>query len=201
MGTNRRISGLLCLLAFSGLFGCATVMDEVGRMARLSQCQFRIASVEKTVLAGVPLQGGHIEDLDLLALAKLQSAFSSGKLPLSFTLNLEAKNPNPRPAGMSRMEWTALLDGEKLTSGVLEKPVEIPPDNGVGTIPLSVALDLKKTLSGRTMDSLIQLALNVAGEGTKPSKVALEIKPSVTVGGQLVEYPGVVTVGREFTSK
>jgi hypothetical protein len=163
--------------------GCATVAEEIGRMAAFSQCQFRLASVTKTTLAGVPLQGGTIEDINLMNLAKLQSAFSSGTLPLRFTLGMEVKNPNTRPAGMSRMEWNALLDGERLTSGVLEEAFEVGAEK-TGTLPLAVILDLTKLFSGKTLDSMVGLALNVAGEGEKPTRVTLQVKPSMTVGGQ-----------------
>lgn len=178
--------------------GCASVMEEVGRMATLSRCQFRIASLGNTRLAGVPLQGGEPGDLNLPDLARIQSAFSSGTLPLRFTLNLEVKNPNSSPAGLSRMEWVAFVDDQRLTSGSLEKSVTIPPRGGVGTLPLEVALDLKQTMSGKTLDSLIRLALNVAGQGSEPSKMKLEIKPSITVEGRAIDYPGVITVTREY---
>src|SRR5579885_2856768 len=92
----------LYLLSFSG---CAT-LQQLGQMANLSQCQFRLASVEQTRLAGIPLQGVNgPADIGPLDLLKLQSAFASGTLPLQCTLNLEARNPNGSSAGMSRMEW------------------------------------------------------------------------------------------------
>lgn len=187
----------LPLLPFSG---CAT-LQQLSQMANLSQCQFRLASVEQTSLAGIPLQGvngpANLGPLDLL---KLQSAFASGTLPLQCTLNLEARNPNGSPAGMSRMEWVLFMDGNRLTSGVLEKQVEIAPNGGTGAFPLGVSLDLLQVLSGKTLDSMVNLASNIAGEGTRPTRITLQVKPSITVGGQTVDYPGYVTVSHDFGS-
>jgi len=64
-----------------------------------------------------------------------------------------------------------------------------------------VSLDLAKLLSGETLDPMINLALNVAGEGTKPTKVTLKIKPSILIEGQELEYPGYVTVSQEFSAE
>lgn len=198
---SSAVAPILSLVLSALLFsGCAAVAEQISAMANLTRCQFRLASVEKTALAGIPLQGTKVSDINLLDLARLKSSFSAGSLPLRFTVNMEVKNPNTSKAGLHRMEWTALLDGETMTSGVLEKSVEIAPDNGVGNLPLEVALDLKKTFSGRTLDSLLNLAMNVAGEGTKPTRLTFQVKPSMTVAGQTLVYPGFVTVNHEFSS-
>jgi len=196
---KRGISALFFLGIFI-LSGCATVMDQVGQMVTFAQCQFRLASVAQTTLAGVPLQGGKVSDISLVNLAKLQSAFSKGTLPLEFTVNMEVRNPNSSKAGMSRMAWNLLVDGTQLTSGLLEKAVEIGPSK-TGALPMAVSLDLKKVLSGKSLDSMINLALGVAGEGTEPSKMTLQVKPSMTVAGQVLIYPGYVNVTHEFPAK
>jgi hypothetical protein len=191
--------GLLVLGAFV-FTGCAEVMDQLNKMANFTKCQFRLVSVDKTTLAGVPIQGAQRSDISVLNMAKLTAAFASGKLPLNFTLNLEAKNPNDSAAGMNKMAWIAYLDDSELTNGMLEKAVDIPA-NGVGDIPLVVGLDLKDLMTGKTLNSMINLALNVAGEGTNPSKLTMKVKPSIQVGGQELAYPDYVTVSHEFASK
>lgn len=192
---------LLMLLLFAFAFtGCAEVMDQIDKMANFAKCQFRLASVENTALAGIPLQSANLSDISPLNLIKLQTVFTSGTLPLGFTLNLEVKNPNSSAAGMNKVEWILLMDNNQLTSGALAKAVDIPA-NGVGNLPMDISLDLRKTLSGKTLDSMINLALNVAGEGNKPSKLTLQLKPSIQVSGQTIDYPDYITVSHEFTSK
>jgi LEA14-like dessication related protein len=194
-----RFSILLILGAFV-FTGCAEVMDQINKMANFTKCQFRLVSVDNVSLAGVVIQGAKASDISVLKMAKLTAAFTSGKLPLNFTLNMEVKNPNDSPAGMNKMAWIAFVDDNELTNGTMEKSVDIPA-NGVGTLPLSVGLDLKDALTGKTLNSMINLALNIAGEGTNPSRLTMKVKPSVKVAGQELVYPDYVTVSHEFAAK
>jgi hypothetical protein len=93
------------------------------------------------------------------------------------------------------------MDGNPLTNGVLVKSVSIAPNNGVGVLPVEVQLDLKKALSGKNLDSMINLAKNVAGEGTQPTRLTMQVKPSMKVGRQELQYPGYIKVTHEFASK
>jgi hypothetical protein len=192
--------GILALLGGFLFSGCAEVMDQLNKMANLTKCEFRLASVQDVSLAGVRLQGAKASDISVMNMAKLTAAFASGRLPLDFTLNLQAKNPNDSPAGMNRMAWIALLDGNELTHGSLEKAVDIPA-GGTGDIPLAVGLDLKDMMTGKTLNSMLNLALNVAGEGSNPTKVTMKVKPSIKVAGREIEYPDYVSVSHEFASK
>jgi hypothetical protein len=187
----------LVVFAFSG---CASVMQQLNGMATLTKCQFRLASVEGTTLAGISLQGD-ASQMGVMSLLKLQETFATGTLPLRFTLYVEVKNPNTSAAGMSQMEWTLYMDGNPLTNGVLVKSVSIAPNNGVGVLPVEVQLDLKKALSGKNLDSMINLAKNVAGEGTQPTRLTMQVKPSMKVGRQELQYPGYIKVTHEFASK
>lgn len=198
---KKRSVPFLALLAFIPFFtGCAEIKAQLERMASFSKCDFRMESVEKTAVAGIKVQGlKSVSEIPILELAKLQSVLSTGKLPLTFILNLEAKNPNASDAGMNKFEWILLMDGDEMTTGLVEKAVEIPA-KGVGTIPLAVSFDLRKVLSGKTLDSMLNLALNIAGEGTKPTRLSLKLKPSITVEGQELDYPGYITVTHEFSS-
>lgn len=168
-------------------------------MASLTQCQFRLSSVNQVSLSGIPLQGGtSFSDINPMDLLKLRSSFSTQTLPLEFTVNVEAKNPNSSPAGMNRMEWILFIDGNRMTSGVLEKQVEIPANGGAGDFPLVMNLNLFEALSGKTFNSMVNLALNIAGEGTQPTHVTLQVKPSIMVGDQTLDYPDYITVNHDF---
>jgi hypothetical protein len=171
-------------------------------METFSKCQFRLASVEGVTVADIPMQGvTKISDINVMDLLKLKGALSGGALPLHLTLNLEVKNPNSSPAGMNKFEWLLYMDDNQLTSGILEKRVEIGPNGAVGTVPLAVELDLRKVLSGKTLDSMLNLAMNIAGEGTKPTRLTVKMKPSILVANQELEYPDYVTVSHDFTAE
>jgi hypothetical protein len=185
-----------------GLPGCSTLAKQFGELTAFTRCQFRLASVSDVSLLGIPLKGKtRVADFNLLDAAKLQRALAGGSLPLKLTLEVEVKNPNASKASLSGMEWTLLLDGGQFAKGRMEKPVTVPPNGGVRPLPLSVTVDLNQTLSGRNFDSMLNLALNIAGEGSKPTRLTMKVKPSVTVAGQGIPYPGTLSVGHTFGGK
>ncbi len=200
---NKGRISLLVLFSLGALFfsGCAPAVKQIKELVAFSKCQFRMVSVEKTTLAAFALQGGQIIDIEPYTLMNLQQAYTAGSLPLQFTLNLEVKNPNAFPAGMNRMDWILLLDNNQVASGMLEPSMEIPPNNGTKTFPLVVSFDLVKALSGKTLDSMVNLAMNIAGKGTWPSQVTFQVKPGILIEGQMLEYPGYVTVSQDFPAQ
>jgi hypothetical protein len=182
------------------LAGCKTLQD-FAKMATFARCEFRLASVEDVTLSGIALQGktkpGDFGFQDLL---KLQGVLATGKLPLKFTANLDVRNPNSTDAAMNKLAWILYLDDTELSNGVLDQRVEVPA-NGSGSVPLVIAVDLRQVLSGKALNSMINLALNVSGEGTTPTRVTLKAKPSVVIEGQELDYPGYLTVTHEFSAQ
>jgi hypothetical protein len=100
---------------------------------------------------------------------------------------------------MTRFAWVLFMDGNELTRGQLDQGFEIPA-GGTAPIPLAVTLDLRQVLNGKALNSMLNLALNLAGEGTKPTRVSLKMKPSIRVGNQDLDYPDYITLTQDFGS-
>jgi len=176
------------------------VVQQVQQVSNLSKCSFRLQSVDQITLAGINVQNiKKVADLSLFDAGKLAAAVASRQFLLDFTLNLEARNPNPASAGMTRVDWILLIDDMEMTRGVLDKAVTIPANNGSASIPLQMQLDLKQVLSGKSADAILNFGLNLAGTGNKPTRFTLQIKPTITIGGFPVTYPGYLNVKTEFT--
>jgi len=177
------------------------VMKQVSEMSNLAKCDFKLQSVQQLRLAGIDVQNvKKISDLSMFDGAKLASAVASQQLPLDFTINIEAKNPNATPAGMTRIDWVLLIDDVEMTQGILDKQVTIPANNGLAVIPMQMHVDLKKALSGKSADAIINFGMNLAGSGSKPTRFTLRMKPTITVGGFPVTYPGYLNVKTEYGS-
>ncbi len=89
----------MCTLIF---VSACDVLNQVSQMSNLAKCDFKLQSVQKLNLAGINVQNvKKISDLNMFDAAKLASAVANQQFPLDFTLNIEAKNPNPNPAGRS----------------------------------------------------------------------------------------------------
>src|SRR5258708_5259519 len=159
----------LALLALLSLTGCET-LKQFAQAVTFAQCQFRLASVDGTQVAGIPIQGiTSVSDIGFVNLAQLQAAFAGGGLPLEFTVNVEVKNPNGSDAAMNNLAWILYLDDNEMSSGVLMQRGQVPANGGTGTVPLAVSLDLLKVFSGQAFNSILNAALNVAGEGSHPT--------------------------------
>jgi len=178
--------------------GCS-FLDQFSQMRTFAHCKFRLAGVEQVRLAGVSIQGKtSIKQFGIMDGIKLTAALKGGALPLSFILNVEVQNPNAETAGMNRMAWILLIDGREMVRGQLDRHIEIAPNGGVTPLPLEIAVDLRQALSGQSGDSMLNLAFNVAGEGTHPTHVTLQVKPSILIAGQSVDFPDYITVSTEF---
>lgn len=192
MKFNRIIA--LLLIAFVIIPGC----DILQQMITFTKCEFKMNSLTDARLANIDVQTKNsFKDLTFMDAANVTKALLSGKLPLTFNLNIEAKNPNTSAASMQKMEWKAFIDDVEMAAGVMDQKVAIPP-GGSQVIPLTVAIDLKKALSGKSKDALLNFGFNLAGAGNYPTRVQLSIKPTIYVGSFALAYPGYFTLKKEF---
>lgn len=153
-------------------------------------------------IAGVRIDNKNsISDLNLIDAGRITTSLLAGKLPLTFNLNVEAKNPNSTLAAMNRMEWIAILDNVEVLRGAVNDRVEISPNNGTTTIPVKISVDLKEVLSSKSKDALLNLAFNLTDPKGNPSRVKLKIRPTLMLGSVPVQYPGYITLSQNFKAQ
>jgi hypothetical protein len=175
-------------------------------MATLAKCDFKLNSVKQLTLAGVNIQQiKSIKDLGLIDAGVITAALAGGQLPLSFTLNIEAKNPNDQLAAMNRLDWILFIDKIEMLQGTLTEKVQIPANGGTSVIPLYMNMDLKKVLSGKSAETIINFGFNLAGMGGEPTRITVKAKPTIMVGSREITYPGYISIttkyGNESDSK
>ena len=194
----------LLALFIANLFlisGC-DILEQAAQVANLTKCEFRLKSVDQLRLAGVNIQQvNNLSDLNFIDAARITAAATGTNLPLNFTLNVEAKNPNSAIAGLNRLDWILLIDGIEMVSGVNEQNFQIAANGGTSTIPLTIGINLKEALKGKSGDAIVNFGMNLAGNGNKPTRITLKAKPSIMVSGRSIAYPGYLTVENEFTSR
>jgi hypothetical protein len=155
-------------------------------------------SLSNASLANVQVQNKKsFKDLTFVDAANVTKSLLGGTLPLTFDLNIEVKNPNASAASMQKMEWKAFLDDIQIAEGVMDQKVAIEP-GASQIIPLRVAVDLKKVFNKETKDALINFGFNLADAGGYPTRVKLDIKPTIYVGTFALAYPGYFTLKKEF---
>jgi hypothetical protein len=193
---NKTICASLILIIAT--FTSCSVLQQTSEMKTFGKCEFRIESTRNMKLAGVNMQDKTTKSqLSLIDITKIGAAVASGSLPLTFELNIAAKNPNPGLAAMNKLDWILIIDDAEMTRGVLNQRVEIPA-NSIAQFPVQINFDVMKSLNGKSADALINFALNLAGTGTRPTRIKLKAKPTILIGTTPVEYPGYITIRQEF---
>ena len=173
--------------------------SQIKEFTNLLTCDFRLASANNITLGGVNVQKlKSFSDLALIDGATLLASVASGSLPLNFTLNVEARNPNKEKAALSKLDWMAFIDDTQIAAGTTAQRVEIAPNNGTGTFPIRINTDLVKILSGQSGKNIVNFGLNLVDAGNRPTRISLKAKPTVMVGSYAVQYPGFITIKKDF---
>jgi LEA14-like dessication related protein len=194
----KKIIALLSMVAV--LFAC-DVAKQLSGTYNMTQCKYEYQSISGLSLAGINLQNvNNISSLNPLNAAKLLAAFtsSSGNLPLNFTLNLNVTNPGVQTALLNGLSYILEIDGIEMTQGLLNKQIQVAA-GGTSVLPVELAFDLKKVLSGQSLEAMKNLAFNFAGIGTASSNVTFRLKPNFNIGGKTISSPNYIPVS--FTLK
>ncbi|HSL90714.1 MAG TPA: hypothetical protein VK870_15530 [Ignavibacteriaceae bacterium] len=191
---------ILSLLIVIALIGIQCSIYQT--MVNLSRLQFKLGDVNSFSLMNIPISNKtSISDFSALDVINITSSVSEGKFPVSFILNVNAKNPNDGTGGYTRTDatlkdfaWTLELDGKKTISGRLDNSVSVPGTGDITVIPLRMDIDLKEFFAERGYESLINLALALGGTQGSSSKVALYAKPTVSTVLGDISYPGELKI-------
>lgn len=207
---GKRVSwGLALVAGVAALAGCAALQEMQDALLNVKRLQFKLDGVVPGTLAGVSL--AKINDPASLSLQdgiKLTSAFAQKELPLAFTLNVAAKNPNDGTGGspqkaavLSALAWTLKIDEKETINGDISSPIEIPGTGQATVIPLQMSLDLYRFFGERGYKDVLNLALAIAGKQGSTARITLAATPTVTVAGLPLKYPGALNiVDKEFTN-
>ena len=165
------------------------------------KCDFRVTTLENPRLAGVDVSGiQSFGDIPFSQMGAITSSILQGRLPLNFTLNIEARNPNAITAAMNELEYIAMIDDVEVATGSLNQRVEIPANGGVTEIPLQLGTDIIEILQGESRQALVNFGLNLADSGNRPTRVSIKVKPTIVIGAVELQYPGYYKLNYEFSS-
>ncbi|MBN8584854.1 MAG: hypothetical protein J0M37_07130 [Ignavibacteria bacterium] len=194
----------LILVSFAVInFGCSGVMDAITNVQRL---QFKLDKVTGMKVANVSLSNfSSISNIGVIDAANLLAAFTSGKLPVEFTLNVLAKNPNDGTGGtkqssavIENLAWRLFIDSKETINGNVGN-ISVPGVGQSTNIPILMSFDLLKFFSNGQYNDLINLALALGGKSGSSSRITLKVKPTVSTILGPITYPGEFdVVDREF---
>ncbi len=205
---NRKIlSGFVAFFLLSMIISCSALKDISKMATNLQKCQFKLENVAAFKLAGIEIGSkSSLKDFNLLDGAKLLQTFNKKQIPVGFTLNVAALNPNDGSSGTSKssvtlqkLDWNLVIDGVKTIAGVVNQPIELPGSNQKTIIPLEMNLDLYEFFGNKGYESLINTALAIGGVNGSASKLTLNAKPTISTPFGPMAYPGeIAIIDKEF---
>jgi hypothetical protein len=203
------VGAIVALLIGAGVISASlNSCSTLNALAGLSRIQFKLNDVQHVQLCGIDITNKHnVSDFSIMDGINLTAAFASGRFPLTFTLDVAAKNPNPSTgsAALSSLQvtafpWTLYLNGQQTISGNIGAPVGVPSGGMTTMIPLSVTVDLKQFFGNQGYDQIVKLALAMSGNGGV-SQVQLKAQPTMSTPLGSLKYPNQLTiVSAQFSS-
>ena len=201
----KKIFLSLVLLVTCLLTSCS-VYETIVNLSRL---QFKLGDVNKFTVSGIDItHKKKLNDFTALEALKLSSVFASGELPVSFTLNIEAKNPNDGTGGYTKTDatinslpWRLLIDDKETIAGNIASPVTVPGTGEISLIPIKIDLDLMQFVKSQGYESILNLALAMGGREGSAARLTVFADPTVSTPLGNLNYPGELKiVDYKFTS-
>jgi hypothetical protein len=198
----------IILLSIAILF-TSTSCSVYQTMVNLSRLQFKLGDVNNFTVNGINISNKKsLQDFNALELLNLTQSIATGKLPASFTLNVEAKNPNDGTGGypktnatLKEFPWRLEIDNVETIAGNIGSSVSVPGTGEIQNIPLTMNIDLIEFFGNKGLDNLVNLALTLGGQQGSSAKLALFATPTVTSPIGDIKYPGEIKiVEQSFTN-
>ncbi len=194
---KKYVITIALLLSLSNI--SCSVYDTLVNISRL---KFKLGRVDNFSLNGIQISNKQkLADFSTMDVINLSAAVLQGKLPVSFTLNVEAKNPNDGTGGykstgatLKSFPWRLLVDNKETISGNIGSEVFVPGTGESTQIKLQMNLDLVQIFKDRGYESLVNLALNIGGHSGTSSKLTLYAKPVVSTVIGNISYPGELKI-------
>jgi len=178
-------------------------------MVNISRLKFKLGAVNNFTVSGINISNkSSLQDFNAMELLNLTQVIATGKLPASFTLNVEAKNPNDGTGGYPKTDatlkafpWRLEIDNVETISGNIGTPVSVPGTGQITNIPLTMNVDLIEFFGNKGYENLLNLALALGGQQGSSSKLSLYATPTVSSPLGDIKYPSELKiVDQSFTN-
>ncbi len=190
---------ILSLILISAILnGCGMYKS----IMNLSKLKFKLDSVNNFKISGIPVSNkSKLSDFNPLDLVKLTTQVAQGNLPVNFTLNVLAKNPNAEAVQGSSTDikivsfpWKLFIDDKETISGNITNPVTVPGGNKTSIIALDIGMNLMEFFSNSNLESIVNLALKLGGGKGSTSHIKLIARPVLDTPLGNISYPGELTI-------
>jgi len=193
----KKIIPLFLIFAFFNV-SCSVYQTFVN----LGRLKFKLANVNGFNVNGIQISNkSKLSDFTAQEILTLSSSAAQGRLPVSFVLNVEAKNPNDGTGGYPKSNatiksfpWRLLINDKETISGNIGAPFTVPGTGEGAIIPLQISFDLMNFFKDRNYESLVNLVLAIGGRQGSPANLAVHSRPVVSTSVGDISYPQEIKI-------
>lgn len=191
--THKHVySSLLSLIVFMVLTGCAS-LNPRKQVDILKSYNYNVESVSNLQVAGRSAQGlleGNGNSLNLNALPGLAMGILRKDLPLAAVVNMKVSNPTANVTSINAFKYLIEIKGKPFFEGTVDRVVKLNQGESA-VVPLTFNANLFGVVEEqRGIEGLLSDLFTREGEGA----VVLKIKPSISLAGSNIFYPGYITI-------
>ncbi len=196
---KKKTKIILLILTFGFALTSCGVYNSI---MNLSKLQYKLGSVNNFKVANIAINNKtKISDFSVSDVLNLTNKVASGDFPVTFTLNVLAKNPNKTSTSSATSEitlksfpWTLYIDGVKTISGNISNPVKVPSVKEATIIPLQISLDMLDFFKDNGLSKIVDLALSLGGKKGSTSKIKIVAEPTLGTPLGNMTYPSPITI-------
>lgn len=190
---------------------CGSIREMTNALMSMKDMQYKISHVGNMKISGVDISRlNSISDVDPMQAVRLLEAYHAKNVKATFTVYLEAKNPNdgaaantkPLDLTLKELPWTLYLDDRTVLSGVVNK--EIPLAGGATSqpIPIEIVMDVSKVLFENGYDEIMKTMLELGGPNGSPARLKIKARPTVSSPYGIIKSPSDITIlSTEFRAR
>lgn len=203
----RLLIGVVLVLVSS----CASIKELTNAVMSMKDMQFRILRVANLKVAGIEASRlSSMSDVGPMDAVRLLESYHSKSVKATFTVMLEAKNPNdgmsantkPLDLTLKELPWTLMLDDRTVLTGLVKRDIPLTGGATSQPIPIEITMDVSKILFDKGYDEIMNTLLELGGANGSPARISVKARPTVSTPYGIVKSPGDITiVSTEFRGR
>ena len=176
-----------------GLLVCGC---SVFQALKLKDCTYEYSHISDVTF----LEMTHSELVSIQGIARVTRYLRNPTedVKVGFTLHLKVSNPNKGIASMERLYYTVCLDDSlQVAEGSVPENFTVLGGTSAN-LALPLSFSMNQLFSGQGKASFRKLALNMINRGDSPSKITVNLRPVIRVGGAAMSVPNNIPLTFEY---
>lgn len=186
----------ICRSLWAIVVGLLVCGCSVFQALKLKDCTYEYSHISDVTF----LEMTHSELVSIQGIARVTRYLRNPTedVKVGFTLHLKVSNPNKGIASMERLYYTVCLDDSlQVAEGSVPENFTVLGGTSAN-LALPLSFSMNQLFSGQGKASFRKLALNMINHGDSPSKITVNLRPVIRVGGAAMSVPNNIPLTFEY---